>query len=183
MSTTHSIPEIQLFFSKFDLENPRSRSQSGSNFLMTHIHSALCLSANPFLWHRFFKTWPWKSKVKIIAQGHFKSKSENLVAPQPQILLPRTIGSMNLLTLQVLVPKYTYTGPILKSLPCLQKSSLLTVLGHQQTRCSLTHRLRQNSRHFPDDIFKWISLNENEWILIEISLKFLPKGPINNVPA
>ena len=25
--------------------------------------------------------------------------------------------------------------------------------------------------------------NENIWILIKISLKFIPKGPINNVPA
>ena len=26
-------------------------------------------------------------------------------------------------------------------------------------------------------------LNENVWIAIEISLKFVPKGPINNIPA
>ena len=32
-------------------------------------------------------------------------------------------------------------------------------------------------------IFKCIFLNENVWILIEISLKFVPKGPINNIPA
>ena len=31
--------------------------------------------------------------------------------------------------------------------------------------------------HFPDDIFKYIFLNENVWILIK-SL-FLSKGPIN----
>ena len=44
-------------------------------------------------------------------------------------------------------------------------------------------RPRQNGRHFPDDIFKCIFLNESIWILIEISLKFVPKGPINNIPA
>ena len=44
-------------------------------------------------------------------------------------------------------------------------------------------RPRQNGRHFPDDIFKWIFLNENVWITIKISLKFVPKGPINNIPA
>ena len=43
--------------------------------------------------------------------------------------------------------------------------------------------MTQNSRRFPDDIFKWIFLNENVWISIEISLKFVPKGPINNVSA
>ena len=42
---------------------------------------------------------------------------------------------------------------------------------------------RQNDRHFPDDSFKWIFLNENVWIAIEVSLKFVPKGPINNIPT
>ena len=43
--------------------------------------------------------------------------------------------------------------------------------------------LRQNGRHFADNIFKCIFLNENIWLWIEISLKFVPKGPINNIPA
>ena len=42
---------------------------------------------------------------------------------------------------------------------------------------------RQNSRHFPDNIYKCIFLNENVWISIKISLKFDPKGPNNNIPA
>ena len=46
-----------------------------------------------------------------------------------------------------------------------------------------TLRLRQNGCHFPDDIFKCIFLNENVWISIKISLKFVPKGPINNILA
>ena len=46
-----------------------------------------------------------------------------------------------------------------------------------------TLRPRQNGQHFPDVIFKCIFLNENVWILIKISLKFLLKGPINNIPA
>ena len=46
-----------------------------------------------------------------------------------------------------------------------------------------TTRPRQNGRHFADDSFKCISLNENVWILIKVSLKFVPKGPINNIPA
>ena len=44
-------------------------------------------------------------------------------------------------------------------------------------------RPRQNERHFVDDIFKCIFRNENVWILIKISLKFVPKGPINNFPT
>ena len=46
-----------------------------------------------------------------------------------------------------------------------------------------TLRPRQNGRHFADDIFMCIFLNENVWIAIKISLKFVPKGPINNIPA
>ena len=44
-------------------------------------------------------------------------------------------------------------------------------------------RPRQNGRHFADAIFKCILLNENVWITIKNSLKFVPKGPINNIPA
>ena len=46
-----------------------------------------------------------------------------------------------------------------------------------------TLRPRQNGRHFADDILKCIFLNENVWIPIEISLKFIPKGPIDNIYA
>ena len=46
-----------------------------------------------------------------------------------------------------------------------------------------TLRPRQDGRHFPDDILKCIFLNENVWISIKISLKFIPKGPINNIQA
>ena len=34
-----------------------------------------------------------------------------------------------------------------------------------------------------DDIFECIFLNENYWISIQISLKVLPRNPIDNKPA
>ena len=46
-----------------------------------------------------------------------------------------------------------------------------------------TLRLRQNCCHFPGNIFKCIFLNENVWILIKFSLKFVPKFWINSIPA
>ena len=46
-----------------------------------------------------------------------------------------------------------------------------------------TLRPRQNSRLFANDIFKRIFLNENNRISIKISLNFVPKGLINNIPA
>ena len=44
-------------------------------------------------------------------------------------------------------------------------------------------RPRQNGHHFTDDISKCIFLNENGQISIKIPLKFVPKVPINNIPA
>ena len=44
-------------------------------------------------------------------------------------------------------------------------------------------RPRQNGRRFADDVFKCIFLNENVWILITISLKFISIVPVNNIPA
>ena len=41
----------------------------------------------------------------------------------------------------------------------------------------------QNGRNFADDIFKCIFLNENIWISIKMSLKFVPMGSFNNIPA
>ena len=43
-------------------------------------------------------------------------------------------------------------------------------------------RPRQNCGHFSNDIFKCIFLNENAWISLKISLKFVPKLRINNTP-
>ena len=37
--------------------------------------------------------------------------------------------------------------------------------------------------NYADDIFKRIFFNKNVWISIKISLKFVPKDPINNIPA
>ena len=39
----------------------------------------------------------------------------------------------------------------------------------------------QDGRHFPEDIFTFIFLTENVRILIQFSLKFVPKGPINHI--
>ena len=46
-----------------------------------------------------------------------------------------------------------------------------------------TLRPRQNGRHFTDDIFKCIFLNENAWITLKISLKLVSKVGINYIPA
>ena len=64
---------------------------------------------------------------------------------------------------------------------CLGLNDLMMGWGHNHSKGHLrtpqttnTLRPRQNGRHFPDAIFKWIFLNENIWISINISLKFVP---------
>ena len=47
----------------------------------------------------------------------------------------------------------------------------------------ITLMLRQNDRHFADDTFKSIFLNEYVRISIKFSIKFAPKGPVTNIPA
>ena len=65
-------------------------------------------------------------------------------------------------------------------IPCF----LILPSGARFTSMDLHNTLspRQNGRHFPDN-FKCIFLNGNVWITIKISLKFVPEGPINNIPA
>ena len=46
-----------------------------------------------------------------------------------------------------------------------------------------TLRPGQDGRHFSDDIFKCIFINENCCVLIKCSLKYVRKDPIDNNPA
>ena len=46
-----------------------------------------------------------------------------------------------------------------------------------------TLRPRQIGCHFADDVFKRIFINENVRISVKISLNFVPKDSINNIPA
>ena len=55
--------------------------------------------------------------------------------------------------------------------------TILSYLIWESLYCS-----SRNGCHLPDDILKCIILNENVWISIKISLKFVPWNPINNIP-
>ena len=58
-------------------------------------------------------------------------------------------------------------------------------LHHQTTtnQNNSTHWCQENGYYFADDIFKCILLNENVWILIEMSLNCVSWGRIDNNPA
>ena len=79
---------------------------------------------------------------------------------------------------------YMYRNPHYKPEMVWRPSQVYNGNPYTNKRCLLnTLRPRQNGCHFADDISKCIFLNENVWIPVEISLKFIPKGPINNIPA
>ena len=50
-------------------------------------------------------------------------------------------------------------------------------------RCQSTWIGFQNCRHFAEGTFKCIFFNENVWISFGVSLKFVPRVRINNIPA
>ena len=62
-------------------------------------------------------------------------------------------------------------------------ANLLIHACHTRPQWVNTLRPRQNGRHFADDTFKRIFLNENIIISTKNSLKFVPTGLINNIPA
>ena len=75
---------------------------------------------------------------------------------------------------------YNEMGP--SSPPTIDDEDINPELTKHESHLN-TLRPRQNGRHFADDTFKQIFLNENIRISLKISLKFVPKGSINNIPA
>ena len=55
-------------------------------------------------------------------------------------------------------------------------------MSHSLHIVSLMKATDQNGHHFADDIVWCIFVNEKFCILIKISLKIIPKGPIDNMP-
>ena len=64
------------------------------------------------------------------------------------------------------------------AIPALHPSRISVYTGNINTL-----RPKQNGRHFADNIFKGIFMNENIYIWINISLKFILRDPLNNIPS
>ena len=100
-------------------------------------------------------------------------QSGPLVHVQSQSQIIVSLGVVKVMVCCHMLPKhYLNRWPLIDVLP---GDVLLYIL--------LTHWGRDKWTPFADDIFKCISLNEIIWIPIKISPKFVPKGPINNIPA
>ena len=77
MSIKPPISEIQLFQNlAFKMQgevhgwSQSSKSRSGSDFLLTLNPFVQCQSSTPLQGYSFSWFWPWKSKFKVITQGH-----------------------------------------------------------------------------------------------------------------
>ena len=77
--------------------------------------------------------------------------------------------------------------PFCFSLNFPQRGTTLCLLISFILHCNVclfnTLRPRQNDHHFADGIFNCIFFYKNVWISIKISLNFVPKSRINNIPA
>ena len=82
-----------------------------------------------------------------------------------------------------LIPLVTVFTQILLPVFADSISSRVGITWLHFTRFLNSLRPRRDRRHFADDIFKCVFLNENEWISLRISLKFVPKVRINNIPS
>ena len=102
-------------------------------------------------------------------------------------VLPRTslkfVPKVWINTIPALVQIMAWHPPGDKPLSEPMMVSLLTHICVTRPQWVSTLRRRQHRHHFPDDILKCIFLNENVCIAIEISLKFVPPGPVNNIPV
>ena len=87
MSIGHPIPELWLFqYLTLKINGQghawghNSKSQCGSSILLTHIPFVPCQSALPFLRYSIFKSWPWKSRVKVIGEVTVQSHNVGLAS-------------------------------------------------------------------------------------------------------
>ena len=94
MSIGHPIPELRRFqnlTSKIKGQGHgwghSSKSQCESNILSTHITFVPSQSGIPFLSYDVFKTWPWKSKVKVMGEVTVQSHNVSLTSYRLTFLL------------------------------------------------------------------------------------------------
>ena len=72
-------------------------------------------------------------------------------------------------------PSYYWSTLVFKLMPILQWKSG----DYQHTEWGQYKNVQQ----FPDDVFKFTFFNENYCILIQFSLEYVTKGPVDNTPA
>ena len=148
-----------------------------SPMLMHHRYHSLDIAINMWFW---FQSNTFLHAISIDNYLIFLSNIHQL---KPwcvfHVLKPSCPGVIHDGWLQIFWGPSQYKDHLFKGKNSHCKGSMVLI----PFRWVTTLRPSQNGRHFPDDMFIFIFLNENVWILVKISLKFVPKGPINNIPA
>ena len=85
----------------------------------------------------------------------------------------------------VKVPRVIMAPPVLIWMGSASSAVVPLVTPDQRAQVTYFEHIEAetNWQCFTDDIFKRTFFNENVWNSINNSLKFVPKGPINNIPA
>ena len=131
----------------------------------------------------------WQIQLIRIVTGHSCHSLVVRITEIPQKIIPtslynRRFRSLYIVSYQILLKdidnkqspiKYDRSRRLCNWIESVHTAKILQIFN--------TLRPRQNGWHFPYDIFKCIFLFENVWIWIKISLKFVPKVRINNIPA
>ena len=97
--------------------------------------------------------------------------------PASYVFIPATNGSY--MILMCLYCSWNYVVGVL----CVQDRKFQDFMNRYLLIHFNTLVTETNCHHFADDIFKCIFLNKNIWISLKISLKFVPKVRINNIPS
>ena len=68
------------------------------------------------------------------------------------------------------------SGPAITMSKCVHIACSIA-MNNVELKSNVLHiRARQNDGHFPEDVLKWIFLNENLWVSIKNLLKLVPNG-------
>ena len=140
------------------------------SYIYIYIYTYICVCAGADIWYRETKCLWWCSATYHVLVK-FASKA------------PESFAFIGSLPRRKYQHSYNYWDLVMTygDIDLLQhRHSSIFV---QALTYFNTFRPRQNGRHFADDTFIRIFMNENVRISINISLKFVTKGLINNIPA
>ena len=126
------------------------------------------------------------------AKNHYLSQCWPRSISPYGVARPQWVNIPVMVTLDISGPPLKVNGtPRNMSTPLLEwvswfhnMGSTEILVGHKCMDPCLSETLNWRNRcHFADDIFRCIFFNENIWISLKISLKFVPKVRIIDIPA
>ena len=145
---------------------------TNGSFKTAHPSVSSLWPCNAIWWHKC-----WWTLVQVMACCLFGTK----LLPEPMLTYCQLDRSECINFSEVLNQNNTKLFFHINSYENVCK--LLAILSLFRHQCVVTLRLRQNGWHLAGNISKCNHLNKNNYILIKISYKFLPRGPIDNKPV